>query len=233
MADAVSTDASTANLTEGALPEGFGLEPAELEAQRRQEFSSHLNSGSDNGQQDSGDGDKPKDSAPALKEGDFDALPDWVKTKIRDLEGDNRRYRQERRATQSTTPAGQGEPGKGADDQQSQQAVDVQAEIARAAAQARADARAEYSQQLAGQRITAALEGLGVDSPKDVVADLNLARYVADDGSLDEAAVDKAIERFKAIAPKHRRRPVGHGNSETVEATASNKQQLAEALGLA
>lgn len=59
----------------------------------------------------------------------------------------------------------------------------------------RTAAKAELAQELAAARIEAALTGV-VDDPAELVEDLNLAKYVTDDGEVDNDAIATLRERW-------------------------------------
>lgn len=140
--------------------------------------------------------------------------PVALQAKIKQLEKDNARYRRERRAGKnSSAPA---TPAKGAEG-------DVTAQIAAATAQARSDARAEYSEQLAGTRIQSALEGLNIPDADSLVEDMNLSKFVDEDGNVDTDAVKALIDRYRPLA--RRRRKPGHGNQGGTGNTSTDEQQ--------
>lgn len=109
---------------------------------------------------------------------------------------------------------------------------DVDKRIAEATAQARLDAKIEYSEQLVATRLEAALEALNVPGASDIVEDLNLTRYITDEGKVDTEKLKAKIEQFKTSYGK-RRKPVGHGNSGGDKGSgATNADRFAEAIGL-
>lgn len=72
-----------------------------------------------------------------------------------------------------------------------------EAAVREAEERGRTAARAEHAQALAGARIEAALTGI-VDDPADLVEELNLAKYVDDDGEVDTDAIEELKEKWSA-----------------------------------
>jgi hypothetical protein len=77
--------------------------------------------------------------------------------------------------------------------------TDAEKVAAEAEERGRKAALAEHGQKLAGAEIKAALAGV-VPDPKAIVEDLNLAKYVTDDGEVDEDAVKALREKYLALA---------------------------------
>lgn len=73
--------------------------------------------------------------------------------------------------------------------------------IAEAEARGRTAATSEVGQKLAAAEIKAALTGVVTD-PAAIVEDLNLARYVRDDGEVDDEAVGRLRAKYEGIAGK-------------------------------
>lgn len=73
-------------------------------------------------------------------------------------------------------------------------------------------ATAEAGQKLAAAEIKAALAGV-VPDPKLIVEDLNLAKYVNDDGDVDDEAVKVLKEKYVALAKPGKARGDGDGGS--------------------
>lgn len=78
--------------------------------------------------------------------------------------------------------------------------------VAEAEAKGRQSAMAEVGERLAAAKIETALTGI-VPNPGDIVEDLNLAKYVTDDGSVDEAAVKALRTKYEGLAPKPDAKP--------------------------
>jgi len=93
------------------------------------------------------------------------------------------------------------------------QMSDTDKAVAEAEARGRKAAGAEGSQRLAAAEIKAALTGV-VPDPAAIVEDLNLARYVTDDGEVDGDAVVKLKAKFEGLAPK---KPVKAGSTGSAE----------------
>lgn len=105
---------------------------------------------------------------------------------------------------------------------------DVDARIAAA----KLDAKIEYSEELVATRLEAALEALNVQDASDIVSDLNLGKYVTEDGTVDKDKLKAKIEQFKTTYGR-KRRPVGHGNSGgDKNSGVTNADRFAEAIGL-
>lgn len=221
----MSTNAGTdsaagAALGPGGFPPGFG-EPRNAGGTGDNSTGTNGSDGSDDGdddEEDDDDGDQPDVAA--------------LQAKIAQLEKDNAKYRRERRTKKTAAPPAGNQTGQQTGTPAQQQGLpDMQAQIAAAAAQARADAKAEFSEQLAGTQIASALTALNIPDAESIVEELNLSRYLTDEGDVDTDAVKAVIERYKAIAPK-RRRKVGHGNSGVGSTASSKADQFAEALGI-
>lgn len=71
--------------------------------------------------------------------------------------------------------------------------------IEAAKAEGRQSALTESGQRLAAAEIKAALAGV-VPDPKAIVEDLNLSKYVTDDGDVDEAAVTALRDKYAALS---------------------------------
>lgn len=93
---------------------------------------------------------------------------------------------------------------------------------------AKREARQEFGEKLAAARIEAALAGL-VPNPEEVVEDLNLARYVDENGDVDTDAVSILKNRYAAIAGRKGAR-VGHGRSGGASTQTSTADLFAEAM---
>lgn len=96
--------------------------------------------------------------------------------------------------------------------------------------EARQEARMEFGEQLAAARIEAALAGL-VDDPAELVEDLNLRKYVTDEGDVDIEGVAALKSRYEKLAGKRQTRRVGHGKQGDPNASkASPADQFAEVM---
>lgn len=85
--------------------------------------------------------------------------------------------------------------------------ADKAIEAARAEADkaARSEMSREFGRRIAGAEIKAALAGV-VPDPEAIVEDLNLDRYLTDDGEVDAAEVAKLREKYAALAQPGRPR---------------------------
>lgn len=79
-----------------------------------------------------------------------------------------------------------------------EQMSEVEKAVAEAEARGRTAALAEVGTKVAHARIVAALTGV-VPDPASIIEDLNLARYVADSGDVDEKAVAALREKYAAL----------------------------------
>jgi len=85
----------------------------------------------------------------------------------------------------------------------------------------RADIRREMMGDLAAARIEAALTGI-VDDPSTIVEDLNMSRYITEDGEVDHDAI-AALKKKYALLVK-RPPSVGHGRTgQQPSATAADQ----------
>jgi len=96
-------------------------------------------------------------------------------------------------------------------------------------------ARLEFGAELAGAKITAALTGIvPADQLGEVVEDLNIARYVTDEGKVDDDAVASLAAKYTALLGA--RRTVGKVGTGRGTGTASGRpkstgQQFEDAIG--
>lgn len=95
------------------------------------------------------------------------------------------------------------------------------------AAEARA---AAASQRVARAEVKAALAGL-VDDPESIIEDLNLARFVSDDGEVNDDAIASLKSKYAAFGSRRAPRPdpsqASGGNGQT---TASPAQEFASLI---
>lgn len=132
-----------------------------------------------------------------------DDLPDWAQEEIRKLRRENATARIKARdaarkgAKPDTPPEATRQSLKAAEDR------------------GRAEARMEYGIQLAGAEIKASLAGaFSEEQITDIIEDLNLTRYVEDDGSVDRDAVRALKDKYTALLGKKPPARVSHGRSE-------------------
>lgn len=76
--------------------------------------------------------------------------------------------------------------------------------VAEAEKRGRTAATSEFGERLAAAEIKAALTGVVTD-PAAIVEDLNLGRYVTDDGQVDTEAIGRLKAKFEGIATKPNR----------------------------
>lgn len=96
--------------------------------------------------------------------------------------------------------------------------------VAEAEARGRQAAVGEVGQRLAAAEIKAALTGV-VPDPAALVDDLNLAKYVGEDGQVDADAVAELRKKFEALKPKDET-PPGQGEPPKVRLPNSDRLQL-------
>jgi hypothetical protein len=104
--------------------------------------------------------------------------------------------------------------------------------VAAAEARGREAARLEYGIELAQARVEGALKGVVPDeSIADIVDDLNLSRFVTDEGKVDEDAVKAIATKYQAIIGKKPARKVNHARTSEVQTTdQSETRELARSL---
>lgn len=90
-----------------------------------------------------------------------------------------------------------------ADIEEAQKTAEQKAQDAAKAADQRAQAA---NQRVARAEVKAALTGI-VDDPESIIEDLNLSRYLTDDGDVDEDAVAALRTKYEALRPPSRRAP--------------------------
>lgn len=73
--------------------------------------------------------------------------------------------------------------------------------LAEAEKRGRQSALEQAAHRIAAADIRAALSGV-VNDPDSIIEDLNLARYITDDGDVDAAKVKSLREKYAALAPK-------------------------------
>lgn len=86
------------------------------------------------------------------------------------------------------------------DDLRQAQMSDQEKAVAEAEARGRTAALSESGKRLAAAEVKAALTGV-VPDPTAIVEDLDLARYVTDDGDVDAGAVEKLKAKYEAMKP--------------------------------
>jgi len=89
----------------------------------------------------------------------------------------------------------------------------------------RAEIRREFMGDLAAAKIEAALTGI-VDDPTQIVDDLNLDRYITDEGEIDTDAVTSLKDRYARLV---KRPTVGHGRNGA-QPKGSKQDQFTDTL---
>lgn len=87
--------------------------------------------------------------------------------------------------------------------EEAQKTAEQKAQDAAKAAEARAQAA---NQRVAKAEVKAALTGI-VDDPESIIEDLNLSRYLTDDGDVDDDAVAALKTKYEALRPPSKRAP--------------------------
>jgi hypothetical protein len=167
---------------------------------------------------------EPKDNEGEPEQGDegqepskLEDLPDWAQQEIKNLrrEAANQRVkaREKARKAQTQTPA-----------------VEPK-DLTAAEERGRESARLEYGIRLAGAEVKAALAGVVPDDKiTEIVDELNLARYVGDDGEVDEDAIKVLRDRYTALLGTKRTPRVSHGKTGTAPSTKTTADQFADTL---
>lgn len=142
----------------------------------------------------------------------LDVLPEWAQKEIRDLRREDKPYRQKARQY---------------DDLVRSQMTETQKAVEEAKSAGRSEALTEVGQRLAAAEIKAALAGI-VDTPEDVIEDLNLARYIDQDGNVDTDAVTALQVKYTALTGgKRGPRPISHGRQSNGAVQPTPKDQFA------
>ena len=152
----------------------------------------------------------------------IDDLPDWAQTEIRQLRRENANARIKARDAARAKPSTDEQP------EASRQALKAAEDRGRSAA------RMEYGIRLAGAEVKAALAGvLAEDQIADIVEDLNLSRFVDDEGDVDSEAIKVLRDKYTALAGKRQAPRVGHGRNTSPPQAKSTADQFADALNAA
>jgi hypothetical protein len=86
------------------------------------------------------------------------------------------------------------------DELKASQMNEVEKAVKEAEDRGRQAGKSESGQRIAAAEIKAALKGIVAD-PASIVEDLNLARYVTDDGDVDAEAIEALKAKFEGLAP--------------------------------
>lgn len=105
----------------------------------------------------------------------------------------------------------------------------IEAARTEAAQEARNALTREFGHRIAGAEIKAVLTGL-VPDPESIVEDLNLDRYVTDDGEVDTDAVAKLREKYAALSQPGRPRGQVDQGPRGAMPVALNDDALAQSI---
>lgn len=108
------------------------------------------------------------------------------------------------------------------------QMTDVERATAEAEAKGRQAAKVEYAERLAASEIRAALVGI-VEDPDQIIEDLNIAKYVDEDGDVDTDAIVKLRDKYKRLMKK----PIpstGHGRESHASSGQTDGEVFASFL---
>lgn len=157
--------------------------------------------GEGSGSGDNGEGEGSSESTPTAEEAKWKAL-------ARKHENEAKRLRAE------------------ADKLRASSQTDAEKALETAKAEGRQAAQSEFGQRLAAAEIKAALTGV-VPNPAEIVEDLNLAKYVTDDGDVDGEAVAALKKKYEGFARQGKSGPdLGQGRRGDAPA---GKDQLTKA----
>lgn len=175
-----------------------------------------------------GEGDEPPEStegteAPEEIEGQeptaIEELPDWAQEEIRKLR------RESANARVKARQAGRKAPASEQPTEASQQALKAAEERGRQAA------RLENGIRLARAEAKAALTGVVVeDQIDDVIDDLDLSRFVEDNGDVDSEAVKAFRDKFTNLVGKRSTPHVSHGRQTRATPSTSTADAFAKAV---
>lgn len=172
-------------------------------------------------------GNPPPETPPDAQDGDgdvdeveFEDLPEKWRTEIADL-------RRQKRAYQAATQKAAQQARKAAAPK-----PPAEEDLTAAQQRGREEARLEYGMELASAKVEAALKGIVPDSQiEDVIEDLNLARYVGEDGKPDAEAIASLADKYKTLVGiRKRSTQVNHGKQGSTPTQKSTGEQFAEAL---
>lgn len=138
----------------------------------------------------------------------LDSLPEWAQSEIRRARREAAKARVDAKAARSTSLSEQ------------EKAVEA----------ARAEVVQTYGKRLVAAELRGALSGVfKTDEVDELIEDLNLAKFVDEDGEVDRDAVKALVRRF--TGKRAARADVGHGsNGESPARRRSAADQFAETL---
>lgn len=95
----------------------------------------------------------------------------------------------------------------------------------------REEAQQEYGIRLASAEVRTALTGVvPEDKLSEIVEDLNLARYVGDDGEPDTDAIKALREKYRSLLGARKTAKVSHGRSGNGQTSRSVQQQFEDTM---
>lgn len=170
---------------------------------------------------DDAQGAEQEDQAQEATDVAFEELPESWREEIRRLRRENAAQRVARRDATKTPSAG---------DNDAPAAPSAQA-LRAAENRGKESARMEYGVRLAGAEVRAALTGLLPDEQiADVVEDINLSRFVLDDGEVDRDLVKALRDKYASIIGKKSVAKVGHGQRNGAPTQKSNADKFGDWL---
>lgn len=164
--------------------------------------------------EDEGDEQGTEQEAQVAEDVPLEELPSKWQEEVRRL---RREAAQNRVARREATRATSQQQGDGDDKAPTAQALRAAEERGRQAA------RLENGIELAGAQVRAALAAtLTEEQIEDLVEDLNLSRFVTDDGSVDREAIKHFRDKTVSILGKKTAPRPGHGQRQGTPSTKSN-----------
>lgn len=162
-----------------------------------------------NGEGEEQEGQEPEETR-------FEDLPQVTQDELRRLRSENANLRVKARNVAKQAKAAPA-------------AAPAENDIEAAVGRGRAEARAEFGVQLASAQVKTALTGVvAEDQLDDLVEDLNLSRYVGDDGQPDGDAIKALREKYLRLAGGRKTSKVNHGRQGGGAVTKSTADQFAD-----
>lgn len=155
---------------------------------------------------DTGGGDQPTKPAEPAEQQPSTEAPD-TGGEVKDWEAEARKWQAQSRKHEKEWK----KFSKELDDARQAQMSETEKAVADAEARGRASAVKDVGQRLAAAEIKAALTGV-VSDPSTLIEDLNLARYVTDDGEVDAEAVAALKAKIQGLNPQAK--PAGEGQQK-------------------
>lgn len=168
-------------------------------------------------QQEQTTGEEPEGQEPVS----FDDLPQETQEEIRRLRRENANLRVKSREAARKAPPGENGEQPAASKQALKAAED----------RGRDSARMEFGVRLAGAEVKAALAGVLTEAQiTEVVEDINLARFVDDDGEVDSEAIGTLRDKYQALVGKRSTPKVSHGRQGPPAQSKTAADQFADTL---